>query len=442
MRPVDLYGAIVERWLTRDAGKHTLRPDHKQELMEHLAARLWREGRRSWTARQLDQWLVDVMAERPDLRRHYSAAVSPELWQEDLRTATFLARRGDDEFAFAHSSLLEYFLARHLATALDLGPDRLDDVVARWAMPAPSAETFDFLGQLLGTDDATARRATATLRAIGTDYHPQASELAFVALAATSRAPLPSLRGIRLDGARLAAGASARPGAERHSAGALAGADLTEARLTGVDLDGADLRGATSPEPGSSTDAARCRPGRREPDRPRSRVRPSGEHLDGARSHRTEALLCDLPGTLTSRPGWLSPEPDRPPLTASWAPTPGMAARVAGRTPRGQRRRRRGGGERAGVATLTGHGGSVLAVAYSPDGPPPPCPVGQRRRRRGVRVWERARGRGHWTGPRPWGGLPGWAPPPPPPPPLPVGRAAGSAGRRGGMRARGPRWPP
>ena len=59
VRPVDLYAAMVERWLTRDAGKHTLRPEHKQELMEQLAARLWRAGRRSWSAKQLDQWLVD-----------------------------------------------------------------------------------------------------------------------------------------------------------------------------------------------------------------------------------------------------------------------------------------------------------------------------------------------------------------------------------------------
>lgn len=343
VRPVDLYGAMVDRWLTRDAGKHTLRPDHKQELMEHLAARLWREGRRSWTARQLDQWLVDVMAARPDLRRHYAADISPELWQEDLRTATFLARRGDDEFAFAHSSLLEFFLARYLSTALDLGPDRLDDVVARWAMLAPSAETFDFLGQLLGTDDATARRATATLRAIGTDYHPQASELAFAyALAATSAGhPRQSLRGIRLDGARLRGVSVGATGRRTALSGAtLAGADLTEARLTGVDLDGADLRGA---------DLTRARivdSTLRDADLDAANLTGTtfrgcdlrAKHLDGARPHRTEALLCDLPGTLTSRPGWLlAPNPTAP-------------------TAHGL------------LGAYTGHGGSVSAVAYSPDG--------------------------------------------------------------------------
>ena len=41
----------------------------------------------------------------------------PDQWKQDFRTATFLTRRRDD-FSFAHSSLLEYFLAKHLADSL------------------------------------------------------------------------------------------------------------------------------------------------------------------------------------------------------------------------------------------------------------------------------------------------------------------------------------
>ena len=41
----------------------------------------------------------------------------PAQWKQDLRTATFLSRRGDD-FSFTHSSLLEFFLAKRLCDCL------------------------------------------------------------------------------------------------------------------------------------------------------------------------------------------------------------------------------------------------------------------------------------------------------------------------------------
>src|ERR1700682_872238 len=39
-----LYRHMVRAWLERDQGKHQLTPDHKQALMEHFAAELWRAG--------------------------------------------------------------------------------------------------------------------------------------------------------------------------------------------------------------------------------------------------------------------------------------------------------------------------------------------------------------------------------------------------------------
>src|SRR5215475_2181980 len=158
LRPADLYAAMVDRWLARDDGKHILLPEHKLLIMESLAAQLWRARRASWTVVDLEQWLLDFLDSRPDLQRHYGQR-RPDLWKEDLRTATFLIRRGEDEFAFAHTSLQEYFLSRYLLRALTLGADQVDTAAQRWELAVPSPETLDFLGQGLAALDADTRHA-------------------------------------------------------------------------------------------------------------------------------------------------------------------------------------------------------------------------------------------------------------------------------------------
>jgi len=110
---VDLYRHMVLSWLERDTGKHQLTPDHKHLLMEHFAAALWRSGRKTWKVGAVEQALIDLLRERPDIAAHYEGK-DRELLKEDLRTATFLAREGDDSFRFAHTSLQEFFLASHL----------------------------------------------------------------------------------------------------------------------------------------------------------------------------------------------------------------------------------------------------------------------------------------------------------------------------------------
>ncbi len=92
-----LYKHMVLSWLERDAGKHQLTPDHKQRLMEDLAAELWRSGRRSWSVNDVEQWLLDFLAARPGFGLHYEGK-SRELLKEDLRTATFLVREGNADF--------------------------------------------------------------------------------------------------------------------------------------------------------------------------------------------------------------------------------------------------------------------------------------------------------------------------------------------------------
>ena len=71
VRAIDLYGEFVDRWLDRDAGKHSLRPEHKRLLMEHIAARFWRDKRTSWASDDIDDWLLEVLDARPDLQRRY-----------------------------------------------------------------------------------------------------------------------------------------------------------------------------------------------------------------------------------------------------------------------------------------------------------------------------------------------------------------------------------
>ncbi len=185
-----LYGRVANKWLQRDTGKHHLRAEHKLRLMPALAAHLWRSGVRSLRYDELHRWFHAWRETQPDLVKLYAPGVyDQEKLEEDLRTATFVVREdaqsrhaGDNAktegFRFAHSSLAEYFLAVYLADAVR--DDRIED----WAMPIPSEETLDFLGQTLVLEQAalSAPRQrdgglVATLNRWRKTYRAQASEL-------------------------------------------------------------------------------------------------------------------------------------------------------------------------------------------------------------------------------------------------------------------------
>ncbi len=156
-----LYRGVAEGWLARDSCKHHIRPEHKLRLDGHLAAHLWRSGRNALPVGELNDWFHSWIDTDPALRSRYFPA-TPEQIEEDLRTATFLARQDDDQasaFRFAHTSLMEFFLASHLLDALT----RREQTA--WALPVPSRETLDFLGQLL--TEAKAPPAIGTLRQWG-----------------------------------------------------------------------------------------------------------------------------------------------------------------------------------------------------------------------------------------------------------------------------------
>jgi WD40 repeat protein/DNA polymerase III delta prime subunit len=341
-----LYRHMVRSWLERDAGKHQLTPDHKQALMEHFAAELWRSGERSWTVQNLEQWLINFLEARPELAAHYRRK-EPEQLKEDLRTATFLVREGDDRFRFAHTSLQEFFLAGYLRRALVEGRPEA------WDLPRVSRETLDFLGQWMEEGDGR-DAALATLGRLRDSYRASASELAFdyFLLAARKRYPTPTPAGFQLPGADLSEWEiSGSDGAPLMLAGMnLRGARLWNSRWRHCNLEGAvfdeadGLRAeflqchmAASSWRGAALEATVFR-----------KCELANASFEDASCDRTQWLRCELEGAL----GLPSGRPEA------------LFALCAGS---GEEDRREL--ERRGRVTVTaGHQGYVMGCAWSPDG--------------------------------------------------------------------------
>ena len=266
---VDLYGRFINQWLNRDDGKHRLIPEHKIQLMTHLAWQVWNSGSRTWSARWMETWMLQFLHAHPEMELDYKERM-PDQWKQDFRTATFLARRGDD-FAFAHSSLLEYFLAKRLTDSLVA--DSEDEAPAVWDIVQPSDNTYMFLGELIdrlptadrrwafthlehigkhGTPDARTNVFAYTLQALERGYphpRPRALNLSDTDLRdwkIGSKQTHVDLSGVPLTGARLdyahiqhtrldradAAGASMQRALFEHCS--LTNTDLTDADLTGT----------------------------------------------------------------------------------------------------------------------------------------------------------------------------------------------------------------
>ncbi|MDR1808297.1 MAG: DUF6273 domain-containing protein, partial [Propionibacteriaceae bacterium] len=151
---VDLYRRLVRSSLSRDEPKHRFVGEHKVELMEELAAAMWRDQATAWSARKLEDWAIDLLERRPDIDRRYRGRIDLDILLEDLRTATFLRRDRTDRFTFAHTSWQEFFLSEYLLHALE------DNAPERWRLRTPSDETLDFLGQSLAETGGSRRLAT------------------------------------------------------------------------------------------------------------------------------------------------------------------------------------------------------------------------------------------------------------------------------------------
>lgn len=346
----DLYHHMVLSWLERDTGKHQLTPDHKQLLMEHFAAALRRSGRKTWKVGAVERALIDLLRDRPDIAAHYEGK-DRELLKEDLRTATFLAREGDDSFRFAHTSLQEFFLASHLHRAL------LENRPADWALPRPSRETLDFLGQMLsGADDGDdgAEPALATLRAIrdgagGGAAAVLAFDYALVAYAGGYATPSPA--GFHLDGADLRGwqitGNPEKPPLNLTRA-SFRNARLENAVFRRVTLDGADFTGA-------ALDRAEFLDGRA------AAARFTGASLLGTLFRAMVLDDADLTDTRLHRIQWLRcrmrnvhPPSTEPPAAFFALCEPEVGLRFERESVR--------------LEVLDGHRGFVNACAFSPDG--------------------------------------------------------------------------
>lgn len=220
-----LYDLMVQKWLIRDKTKHQLKIDHKVLIMQQLAAQLWKAKRKSWRVSDLENWFTEILVTHPDLKRYYSVEKDrlPAL-EEDLRTATFIARVGDDEFQFAHTSLQEFFLAGYLLRALiesgASSPTREPSatvtseqaaqmelaataVKEAWQIADLNRETLTFFGQLLHAQPKENR--DDALRGFShlfskSDSIVTRNALAYTLLAMDRKLPVPSLAGADLSG--------------------------------------------------------------------------------------------------------------------------------------------------------------------------------------------------------------------------------------------------
>ncbi len=197
----DLYDNMVDQWTQRDNPKHRLKREHKLLLMERLAYKLWVEQIKSLDYQAIENWLIDQLLDDRRWEMQYRHFIEKEsgldILQQDLRNATFIVHANDDHFRFAHTSIMEYFLARALHRALVKAQPDI------WAIKPPSAETLNFLGELIAARDTQACLQTLTL--IRSQYHPQASELTlhYALHAYQQNYPGAEFQGFQLQGANV-----------------------------------------------------------------------------------------------------------------------------------------------------------------------------------------------------------------------------------------------
>ncbi|MDR1229420.1 MAG: PQQ-binding-like beta-propeller repeat protein [Azoarcus sp.] len=340
---VTLYERMALHWLERDAGKHHIKPCHKMPLAMYLAAYLWREGSGNLEVGKLEDWLHEWLEEDPALERRYRN-VSADQLEEDLRTATFLVREDDRQtarFRFAHTSLLEFFLAKYLFTAIGKNAPEC------WRMKIPSRETLDFLGQMLAEAEDRASGLRQTLHDWGQSRRPQVNELilSYTLLARDKGWPQPSLCGIDLSGADLQDfrldGGQGAPLDLR--GGNFSEANLRRTQFSGIDLQDCRFRNAAL-EQACFWDCAA------------DRTNWEGAHCSGAIWHKVGLTKSHWTGAQGKRPQFLF-------CQGMPFPVAGASWREAQILPGGTPFQEGEGKVRTGFVT-----GAIGACAWSPDG--------------------------------------------------------------------------
>jgi hypothetical protein len=368
IRAIDIYRFITRSWLLRDESKSALDIDHKLDLLTQLAGRMWEQRVLQLPRRDLEAWFPIWLKADPSIDWRYSKT-NNELLLEDLRNSTMLSRNDDDveegHYSFAHNSLFEYFLAQYLFSAV------VEDEPGRWGHAAPSAETFDFLHQMLeAAEDRSSERymprAVETLASWVRSASPTTNKLIYgfvTYLLAKGEDQLVSLEGLKLAGQDLS-GLHIR----REWALSLAGADFSGAELSKAIFDGCDLAGAGFTEARLfdamvlDSDCRDC--DFTQADLTAARFRGSdvsGAGFQNARAYGMEMIGC-------------AGVDEAAMLAEGVMVLPGVAEGVALKN---------------SLRSFTGHSSSIESVAWSPDGSRVASGGGDG----AVRVWDAASGR-------------------------------------------------
>ena len=231
-----LYRQLLEQWLTfeqqRLARDGTQPPGIEQlwTAVTLLAVRMWLSGEPSLGVEDLGH-AADALTVLTDTEEAPGPqAVDRSTASHLLGSATLLVRDGDARFTFVHRSVMEWLVAKEIATALSRRDGELPPALTRDL----SALMTEFLCGL----DADAALDWAT----GVVAQPSSANVATQnALGVLARLGVEPRTPARLAGQNLRGhdftGQDLR-GAD------LAGADLTEARMVRTKLGGADLTGA------------------------------------------------------------------------------------------------------------------------------------------------------------------------------------------------------
>ncbi|WP_416906382.1 pentapeptide repeat-containing protein [Micromonospora echinospora] len=367
----DLYRQVLGRWLAYETGRlgrlGPLAPSEADlwEAVTHLALRLWDSPDDSLSlddlgaaAATLSQLTATAVGE--------TAALEPQESAHLLGSSTLLVRYGERRFTFVHHSVREWLIANYLAGQLTAGGGAAPGLVGRFMPPL----MIDFLVGLAGRDvmrewaeqtlagrttaRGVGRNAVEVLRHLrvatssplhmpGFDLRGEDFSARFLAGADLTGADLTGARlvGANLTGANLT---EANLTGARLDRAALRDADLTEADLTGARMLGTDLTGAVL------TNA-----------RLRRAALVAATGASGGALHGVDTLGAALPDCAAAEP-----------QIASSAVVHAVAVAFGVRL-------LAGGGEDgvvrvwdAGNGTplrvLTGHTGTVRAIAYPPDG--------------------------------------------------------------------------
>ncbi|GLZ33575.1 hypothetical protein Lesp02_57630 [Lentzea sp. NBRC 105346] len=252
-----LYELLLVTWLKHEVARQTasggltpLSVVQRMDALRETATRMWRTGQRSIALEDLGE-VADRITDLARLEMRPREAV------QAVGSSTVLVRRGEDEFAFIHQSVMEWFVADTARRAFDReGTPGVDKVLADHELTTPMV---DFLCDLAGANrvvawarDVVARSATpgpaakANAALVLQRRQVQAGQVNYAGQDLRGRdLSGQSLNQANLENADLSGAVlptEMREANLRHAK--LVGAKLSGANLTGADLTNADLQRA------------------------------------------------------------------------------------------------------------------------------------------------------------------------------------------------------